>query len=66
MKVRFFLIGALVGTVLFFGAHALGRAMDHEAQQRVIFTNKDGVTLDCARHYGGHGSVSYDDCHQVP
>lgn len=66
MKVRFFLIGALVGLVLFFAAEMVGRAMDHEAQQRVIFTNSDGVTLDCARHYSGHGSVSYRDCHQVP
>ena len=62
---RGLLAGALVGIALFFGAHMVGAAIDQDAQQRVIFT-KNGVTLDCARHYGGHGSVSYGDCHQVP
>ena len=65
MRLRFFLWGALVGTILFVGTGQVGRAMDHEAEQRVIFT-KDGVTLDCARRFGGHGSVSYNDCVQVP
>lgn len=57
-----FICGALV---CFVAIALFGRAFDVETQDRVIFT-KDGVTLDCARHYGGHGNVSYGDCNRVP
>lgn len=43
----------------------VGRAIDTEVQDHIVFT-RDGVTLDCVRHYGGHGQVSYGDCSRVP
>jgi hypothetical protein len=62
--IRFFLIGAVVCSVLFFGAALVGRAIDTEIQDRVIFT-RNGVTLDCERLVRG-GEVEYDNCHNVP
>jgi hypothetical protein len=43
----------------------VGRAYDHEAQQRVIFT-RHGQTLDCNRAEGADGRVFYDHCVYVP
>jgi len=43
----------------------VARAVDQEVQQRVILT-RDGVTLDCERRLGPHGSVSYIGCARVP
>lgn len=78
--IRFFLIGAVVASVMFFGAGLVGRAMDNEAQDRVIFT-RGGVTFDCERHFVeagelvtyedgstdfSRGEVSYTNCHNVP
>ena len=61
-------------------AFALGRAMDVEDQDRVIFTS-GGITFDCAREFVeagesilyedgssavSRGEVTYTDCHEVP
>lgn len=43
----------------------IGRAIDYETAEHVIFT-RDGVTLDCVRVVGAHGNVFYNDCSQVP
>ena len=44
---------------------ALGRAIDTEIQDRVIFT-RDGVTLDCERITDVAGRTFYDSCVRVP
>lgn len=61
--IRFFLIGAIVSALLFFGSVLVGRAIDTEVQDRVIFT-RNGVTLDCERVFVG-GEMNYNDCHRV-
>ena len=58
-------IALCIATFVFVSVTLLGRAIDTEVQDRVTFT-RDGVTLDCARHLGGHGQVSYGDCSRVP
>jgi hypothetical protein len=62
---RLLLTGVIVALALFFGSVLVGRALDHEAQQRVIFT-KHGETLDCNRTEGAGGEVFYDHCVSVP
>jgi hypothetical protein len=62
---RYLLIAILVCGVVVLGATALGRAIDQELQQRILFT-QNGATLDCRRDFSAHGSVSYSDCHVVP
>lgn len=77
------LIGLLlVVAAIVSGAFALGRAMDVEASDRVIFT-RDGVTFDCERRFVSAGErvtfedgssvhassdreVFYTDCHTLP
>lgn len=44
----------------------IGRAIDHEVSERVLFTRSDGVTLDCKRVVKGHGNVYYTGCVRVP
>lgn len=80
--IRLFLIGAVVCSVLFFGSVLVGRAIDTEVQERVIFT-RDGVTFDCERrfvqagervdfedgssvHASVDGEVFYTNCHTLP
>lgn len=63
--VRSWLVGVGIGLALLFGVVFVGRAYDHEAQQRVIFT-KQGKTLDCNRAEGADGRVFYDHCVTVP
>jgi hypothetical protein len=80
--IRFFLIGAVVASVLFFCAALVGRAMDVEIQERVLFT-RDGVTFDCERRWHPEGELiefedgssvraheggetTYNNCHEVP
>lgn len=43
----------------------MGRAIDEETQDRVIFT-RDGVTLDCERITDISGRTFYDSCVRVP
>ena len=79
---RFFILGAVVCSVLFFGTALVGRAIDNEARDRVIFT-RDGVTFDCERrfveqgetvtfedgssvHASEDGEVFYTNCHTLP
>lgn len=48
--------------VLLIGVGLIGRALDHEIQQRVIFTRPDGVTFDCERTFVQEGEViPYED-----
>lgn len=57
---------ALCVSLLFVvGATLIGRAIDAQTQDRVIFT-RAGVTLDCVRQVGDRGQVSYNDCSRVP
>lgn len=80
--IRFFLIGAVVCSILFFGTALVGRAIDNETQDRVIFT-RGGVTFDCERRFVPEGEVipyedgssvvareggemTYGNCHDVP
>lgn len=65
MFARAFFTGVVIAAVLITFAMATGRAFDHEAQQRVIFT-KHGRTLDCNRAEGADGRVFYDHCVTVP
>lgn len=51
--------------VILIGATLIGRAIDTEVQQRVIFT-KNGQTLDCNRTEGVDGRVFYTHCVSVP
>lgn len=62
---RYLLIAILVTGVVCLGATALGRAIDHELEQRILIT-QNGATVDCRRDVSGHGNVSYNDCHVVP
>lgn len=62
---RLLMAGAVFCLLVLFAVSGIGRALDHEAQDRVIFT-RAGVTLDCARTVGPYGSVAYTECHQVP
>ncbi len=48
-----------VSLLVLVGATAIGRALDNEAQDRVIFT-RNGVTLDCVRHVRSD-RVTYED-----
>ena len=58
-------IALCIAAFVLASATVIGRAIDVEVQDRVLFT-RSGVTLDCARHLGGHGQVSYIDCVRVP
>lgn len=62
---RYLLIAILLCGAVFIGAHAVGRALDHELEQRILIT-QNGATLDCRRDVSAHGNVSYNDCHVVP
>lgn len=79
---RLLILAIAVTTALCLTTFALGRAMDVEAENRVIFT-RDGVTFDCERrayergdvlsfedgssmHISEDGEVAYTNCHTVP
>jgi hypothetical protein len=47
------------------GTLLVGRAIDHELEDRVIITRHDGRTIDCARIVYEDDSVFYDDCHTI-
>jgi hypothetical protein len=57
-------IALCIATFVLAAVTVLGRAVDTEAQQRVVFT-RNGVTLDCERIVTGI-RVSYDGCITVP
>lgn len=80
--IRLLLAGAVFCLLIAVAASGIGRAMDHEIEQRVIFT-RDGVTFDCERrfvepgevvtfedgssvHASEDGEVAYTDCHTIP
>jgi len=59
------LLAAAVCMCIVLGATLVGRAVDHEMQDRVIFT-QNGVTLDCERITDVAGRTFYDSCERVP
>lgn len=63
--VRYLGIALCVSLVILIAATLVGRAMDTEAQQHVIFT-RHGVTLDCERITDVAGNTFYDSCVRVP
>lgn len=63
--IRLLLAAVVLCILIAVAVSGIGRALDVEVQDRVIFT-RDGVTMDCARTVGPYGSVSYTECHLVP
>ena len=63
--IRLLLTGVVFCILVLIAVSGIGQAVDHEVQNRVIFT-RAGVTLDCVREVGPYGSISYTECHQVP
>lgn len=63
--IRLLLSAAVFCLLIALAVSGIGRAIDQEIEDRVIFT-RAGVTLDCARELGPYGSISYTECHQVP
>lgn len=62
---RYFLLALVVCSLVVLSAVAVGRAIDQEIQDRIVFV-RDGVTLDCERLVRADGSVGYDGCITVP
>lgn len=57
-------IALCISVVIFASAFVIGRAVDAEVKQRVVFT-KNGVTLDCER-ITTSDLVTYGSCITVP
>ena len=80
--IRVLLTAAVLCLLIALAVSGIGRAIDQQVQDRVIFT-RDGVTFDCERrfveqgevvtfedgssvHASEDGEVFYTDCHTLP
>lgn len=63
---RYLIVALVVCSLVWLGATAVGRAIDHEIQDRILIPGPNGQTLDCERITDVAGNTFYDSCQVVP
>jgi hypothetical protein len=62
---RWLMAAAVFCLLVLFAVSGLGRAIDHEVQNRVLIV-QNGQTWDCERIAYPDGRTAHTNCHVVP